>query len=102
LITIDEEGTHIYQVTKIENYQALSPNSPYSDFLSLDGSNQKLSATQLFSKIYTQENHLVLQTCLEKDGDLSWGRTFIIAEEIIGLNLADYFSFDQTITLANN
>ena len=102
MITIDKEGTHIYQVTQIENFQALTPNSPYSDFLSLDGSDQKLSATQLFSKIYNQENHLVLQTCLEKNGDLSWGRTFIIAEEIVGLNLADYFSFDQTKILANN
>ncbi len=95
LITIDQLGTHVYQVSRIENYQALSPNSPYSDFLSLDGNRQKLSATQLFQNIYTQENQLVLQTCLEKDGELSWGRTFIIAEELTDVKIIDHFYFDQ-------
>ncbi len=102
MITLDQAGTHVYQITQIENYQALSPNSPYSNFLSLDGSNQKLSATQLFSKIYNQENHLVLQTCLEKDGELSWGRTFIIAEELTEINVADYFSFEQSDVFVKN
>ena len=69
----------LYTVTKIERYQALSPNSPYSDFIKLDGSGQQVSATELFYQTYGQEDALVLQTCLEKDGNQTWGRLFVTA-----------------------
>jgi hypothetical protein len=68
-----------YTIVSIENYQALSPHSPTSDFVRLDDGS-KLSATDLFYRVYGQEDALVLQTCIENEGELSWGRLFIIAE----------------------
>ena len=69
-----------YTITNVERYQALTPNSPYSAFVSLDDPEVQLSAESLFYQIYGQEDALVLQTCIEKDGELSWGRLFITAE----------------------
>lgn|GEM_PF-612356 len=75
--------TEIFQVADIREYQALSPNSPYSSFINVaDRSNKKITANTLFYDIYTQKDRLVLQTCIERDGDLSWGRLFIIASRV--------------------
>ena len=68
-----------FLVTDIQRYQALSPNSPYSDFVNLDGGGSRIGATQLFYQIYNSRNPLVLQTCLANNGILSWGRLFITA-----------------------
>lgn len=68
-----------YMINAIEKYQALSPTSTYSDFINMDGSNQRLSAGQLFSHIYGKGERLVFQTCILANGDPSWGRLFIIA-----------------------
>lgn len=70
-----------YQIVRIELYQALSPESPYSNFLS--ESNELLSSTELFNHIYTTPNQVVLQTCFEKDNNPFWGRIFIIAEKLV-------------------
>lgn len=70
-----------YRVIEVWEYQALSPNSPYSDFVDLnDPSGERISVTNLFYKVYAQEGKLVLQTCIEANGDPSWGRLFIIAQ----------------------
>lgn len=69
-----------YVISDIQQYQALSPTSTFSDFVNLDGSNEHLTAGELFTRIYTPGNRLVLQTCLEAEGNASWGRTFFIAE----------------------
>src|SRR3990170_4507568 len=70
-----------YRVKQVLRYQALSPNSPYSDFVDLDDpSGARISVTDLFYKVYTQNGQLVLQTCIESDGNSSWGRLFVIAE----------------------
>lgn len=69
-----------YRVEEIRRYQALTPNSPYSKFINLaDPEKTVITATDLFYDVYTQKGTLVLQTCIEKDGELSWGRLFIIA-----------------------
>lgn len=67
-----------YLIKQILQYQALQPNSPRSTFKDLE-SNSTLSAEQLFKKIYTGDKHVVLQTCLEKNGSDSWGRVFLMA-----------------------
>ena len=73
--------TSAFRVADIRRYQALNPTSPYSTFLDLDNGNEReISANDLFYSIYTTDGRLVLQTCIEKDGELSWGRLFIIAE----------------------
>jgi hypothetical protein len=69
-----------YLVNEIQKYQALSPTSTFSDFINLDGSHERLNASQLFSRIYSKSNRLVFQTCIDAYGDASWGRLFIIGE----------------------
>lgn len=70
-----------YQITDIQSYQALQPNSPNSQFLDLF-TNEQLSATQLFRKVYAGNHHLTLQTCIQKGEIDTWGRLFIIAEPV--------------------
>jgi hypothetical protein len=72
-----------YRINLIERYQALSPTSVYSDFINLSDPNRvKITANQVFQRVYTKENRVVLQTCIEANGNSSWGRLFVIAEKI--------------------
>lgn len=73
-----------YRIQEIDSYQALSPYSPYSDFVDLENGGQ-LSAAQLFERTYGQSGTAILQTCIDRDGIDSWGRLFVIAEPINGL-----------------
>ncbi|MHB0987508.1 MAG: hypothetical protein ACYC3P_02450 [Bellilinea sp.] len=73
--------TQTYRVKEVLKYQALSPNSPYSDFVDLNDPNgARISVETLFYKVYTQSDTLVLQTCIEANGEPSWGRLFVIAQ----------------------
>jgi hypothetical protein len=71
-----------YLITEIRRFQALQPNSPYSNFLDLDDNNTQLSATQLFDQIYDQPGNVIFQTCISANGINTWGRIFISAEPI--------------------
>ena len=68
-----------YVVNEIQKYQALSPTSTFSDFINLDGSQERLSAGDLFNRVYAPGGRLVFQTCIAGQGDPSWGRMFITA-----------------------
>ena len=68
-----------YFIREVMRFQALSPNSVTSDFVDLD-SGERLSSTDLFFKVFNRPGELTLQTCLYADGNLSWGRLFILAE----------------------
>jgi len=57
-----------FKVETTRRYQALTPSSPYSDFKDLD--------TQ---KTLTP-GEIVFQTCIESNGNSSWGRLFVIAQ----------------------
>jgi hypothetical protein len=69
-----------FLIDDIQQYQALSPNSTYSDFINMDDTSERLSASQLFSRVYGAGNRLVFQTCIAANGDASWGRIFIIGK----------------------
>ncbi len=72
-----------YRIVDIQEYQALSPNSPYSSFIDLDNPDgDVISVTDLFYNIYAKTGRLILQTCIEAEGQPSWGRLFIIAEPV--------------------
>ena len=71
--------TQSFIVEEILQYQATSPLSPTSNFNSISN-DEFLTAEGLFDKVYRGDFHLTLQTCIEKDGELSWGRLFIIAK----------------------
>ena len=80
IIVYGDGRLEYFRIHEIQKYQALSPTSTFSDFVNLDGSEELLSAGNLFTRVYGPGNRLVLQTCIEAQGDASWGRMFIIAE----------------------
>lgn len=77
--------TKQFLVEDILQFQALSPLSPYSNFKNLENGDV-LTAEQLFNNVYRGEFHLTLQTCIEKDSNLSWGRLFIIAKPVVSIH----------------
>ena len=68
-----------FVVANILRFQAVKPESVSSSFRNLDR-NETLSAGEMFSRTYTGERHLVFQTCIEANGNTSWGRLFIVAQ----------------------
>ena len=67
-----------FTVKEVLRYQALQPNNPYSSFKNVND-NETLTAEQMFKRVYFGDRHLTFQTCIEADGNPSWGRLFIIA-----------------------
>lgn len=80
IVVYGDGSIEYFVIHDIQKYQALSPTSTYSDFINLANPQEQLSAGSLFSRIYGSGNRLVFQTCIEGNGDASWGRMFIIAE----------------------
>jgi len=71
-------SVEFFVVTEVLRYQALQPNSPWSSFRDID-TDAKLSAEQMFKRVYFGDRHVTFQTCIEQNGELSWGRLFVIA-----------------------
>jgi hypothetical protein len=67
-----------YVVTALDQFQALSPTDPYSDFLNLT-TGERVPATTLFAQMYAGGDKVTLQTCIAQDGVMSWGRLFVTA-----------------------
>lgn len=67
-----------FVVSEILRYQALQPHSPYSSFRNLEN-DQIISVEKMFKRVFFGDRHVTFQTCIEKDGEKSWGRLFIIA-----------------------
>ena len=70
-----------FVAASIQHYQALDPQSPYSEFKNLETQTTS-TAEQLFNNVYRGEYHLTLQTCIENNGNSSWGRLFIVATPV--------------------
>jgi hypothetical protein len=85
-LTIGQEVRLVYGDGRVETfvvievleYQALQPTSPYSSFKNLK-KDETLTAEQMFKRVYFGDRHITFQTCIEANGDLSWGRLFVIA-----------------------
>jgi hypothetical protein len=67
-----------FVITEILGYQALQPNNVRSAFRDL-ATDETITADQLFKRVYMGDRHVTFQTCIEENGDLSWGRLFIVA-----------------------
>jgi hypothetical protein len=74
------EKSQVYQITGIEQFQKIERGAD-DVFIDLQ-TKESLSVSEVFDRFYTGEPRLVLQTCLEKDGDLNWGLTFFVGEPI--------------------
>jgi hypothetical protein len=98
LIYGDGKQEH-YRISKTVSYQALKPNSPFSDFVDNSNPNEgKLTSADLFNRVYTTRHQLVFQTCIEANGEPSWGRVFIIASLIEPLHL----NIPSLVTITNS
>lgn len=81
-LAYSDGSSRTFVVTNIQRYQALTPDSPSSDFIDLR-TGENLTATQLFWKTYGKgTGYLILQTCIFAEENPSWGRLFVIAEPI--------------------
>ena len=70
-----------YKVSEIDRFQALDPQNSFSDFIDLsDPFHMVEPFTQVFSRYYSQPGLLVFQTCIDQDGNPSWGRLFIVGK----------------------
>jgi len=78
-VSFSDGSTKNYTISNIKKYQALSPIDPYSQFVDLDDSSTTISSTDLFMNTFGLGGALVLQTCISKNGNSSWGRLFVIA-----------------------
>jgi len=67
-----------FVVASVLRFQASDSKSISSSFRNLDR-NETLSATEMFNRAYAGERHLAFQTCIEANGNTSWGRLFIVA-----------------------
>jgi hypothetical protein len=67
-----------FVITEVLHFQALQPQSQQSSFLNLDHA-ETLSASQMFDRAYTGSHHLTFQTCIKANGNMSWGRLFVLA-----------------------
>jgi hypothetical protein len=73
------DGRVEYFVIKhILRFRALQPESVTSSFQNLDR-NETLSSGEMFNRAYAGERRLVFQTCIAANGNVSWGRLFVIA-----------------------
>lgn len=70
--------TEVFVVKRILRFRALDPNSVWSNFIDLRNAHL-ISASHLFSKVYAQPGHVILQTCIQVGEESSWGRLFIDA-----------------------
>jgi hypothetical protein len=82
IVSYSDGHTKTYEVREIRHLQAIHPNSPTTSFLDIDHKNVKLSAKQVFLQTYGIKDRLILQTCIAKGDELSWGRLFIIATPV--------------------
>jgi hypothetical protein len=70
-----------YAVSAVYQYQALDPSNPSSNFVDLN-SGAQISASNLFGQLYTGGDQVVFQTCIQRNGNASWGRLFVVATPI--------------------
>jgi hypothetical protein len=66
--------TETFTVKSIQRYKAL-PKGMYKNI----ETRAYYDTGELFQRVYSGTKHVTLQTCIEKNGSLTWGRLFVIA-----------------------
>ena len=78
VVIYGDGSTEEYMVADYQEFQALSPNSPTSNFVDL-ATGETLTSTDLFYKVFGGGSKTTFQTCIAQGNELSWGRLFVIA-----------------------
>ncbi len=71
-----------FRVETLMRYQALDPESPYSTFVDLS-TGTSMTASTVFNTVYGRPGDVIFQTCIDANGNASWGRLFIVAEPYV-------------------
>jgi hypothetical protein len=80
-VVYGDGSTEQYRVTEINDFERLTHEDMYSDFI--DQSNMKrMNVAEVFARYYQRKHVLTLQTCIDRDGDADWGVRFIVANPI--------------------
>jgi hypothetical protein len=82
-LILDDGSNRQFEVVEIHQFQAVNPHSIHTNFIDLE-TGETVSAHQLFLRMYGSAGALTLQTCIERDGHMEWGRQFIIARPVSG------------------
>lgn len=88
-----------YTIRSINRYKAIDSHSPVSNFADIN-SGTIYTAAQIFAMYYQGGDHVIFQTCIAWDGNLSWGRLFITATPDVPIqivtpstNISQYLSY---------
>ncbi len=82
VFVINGDGSRLdYRITKIKEYQKLTPGSNWSHYIDLD-TGERLTTYQVFGQYYQGDHHVTFQTCIAKNGIETWGLRFVVAEPI--------------------
>lgn len=71
----------IYRYTESVRYRALDGKNVLTDFIDLS-TGQHFDVDEVYDRVYGGKPHLTLQTCIQAENDLTWGRFFILAEKV--------------------
>lgn len=69
----------VYRLKIKKQFQAVNSDSPTSDFINLTNGETN-SADEIYQQMYAGKPHLTLQTCIEQNDNLNWGRLFLLAD----------------------
>jgi hypothetical protein len=78
LVVYGDGAIRSYRVVSIHHFQKLEPANVRSRLIDLS-TGENLSTAQVYSRFYRGEHHVTFQTCLERQGRLDWGLTFVVA-----------------------
>ncbi len=68
-----------YWITEVGRYRQTESGSETTGYVDL-ATGKGYSVEDMFRKVYMGTRHVTFQTCITKDGNLSWGMLFAIAE----------------------
>lgn len=81
VLVYGDGSTQAYRITAQHSFQSVEPLNTSGDLIDLsDG--LRLTSGQVYERFYTGAYPLVLQTCIERNGDYFWGRLFLLAEPV--------------------
>lgn len=81
VIVMGDGSTRRYRVSGIFRFKKLSPNNLRSSLIDLsDG--KTMTTSQAFTRFYRGDHKVTFQTCLEGEGILNWGLTFLVADPV--------------------
>lgn len=77
-IIFGDGAVKVYKIQKSASYKKMDSSSLTSDLVE-QSTGQLYSTQEVFDQFYTGRDHITFQTCLERDGNWSWGLYFVMA-----------------------